>query len=208
VAVQLPGRASRFAEPPLRRVDPIVNALAVVVEQQATWTGGRLALFGHSMGALIAYELARRWAGPGSRVEPGHLFVAGQPAPQLPRTRPPRHKLPHPAFVAALQTLGGTPPEVLDSPELLELVLPLLRADFEVCETYRYQPQPSSVLSCPITVFGAVDDDEAGPLSGLAAWGALTSNTTRLHSVGGGHFGFLASSRSHLVRILSEALLG
>jgi medium-chain acyl-[acyl-carrier-protein] hydrolase len=128
------------------------------------------AFFGHSMGAMISHDLARALRRKYG-VEPVHLFVSGRRAPQMPRTRKTTYDLPEPEFIEELRRLNGTPQEVLDQPELMQLMIPLLRADFSVCQTYQYEPEPP--LTCPITVFGGLEDETTR--EELVGWRAQTS---------------------------------
>ena len=199
VAVQLPGRESRLAEPPVSSMEPLVARLAVGIL-------GRLdrpfALFGHSMGALIAFELAGRLRSMGR--EPVHLLVSGARAPHLPSRWRDRHTSPDREFVSTVRELGGTPPEVLDDPDLLDLVLPALRADFALVETYT--PRAGPLLRCPVSAFGGVEDDDVGR-DDLAAWSRHTTGPSRTHLLPGGHF-YVNSSRESLLRIVATEVGG
>ena len=200
VAVQLPGREARFAEPPVSSMEPLVARLAAGVLGQLDRP---FALFGHSMGALIAFELARRLRSMGR--DPVRLLVAGSRAPHLPSRRArDRHTLPDQEFVSTVRELGGMPPEVLGSPDLLDLVLPALRADFALVETHTHGAGP--VLHCPISAFGGVEDDDVGR-DDLAAWSRHTTGPFRSHLLPGGHF-FVHSSRESLLRIVATEVDG
>ncbi|PZG44113.1 hypothetical protein C1I98_17665 [Spongiactinospora gelatinilytica] len=145
--IELPGRQTRWHDNPFTHAGPLVDALAAALAGEFDIP---YALFGHSMGSLLAFELARelRRRGVG---EPRVLFVSGGPAPQLPRAHPSIHDQPDTAVVAKLRTLGGLPDEIYESPELLELLMPTIRADFSVGETYEYRVEPP--LTCPIVAF-------------------------------------------------------
>src|SRR6266404_5241949 len=145
--IQLPGRGGRLSEAPLHHLQEIIEALARAL---APFFDKPFAFFGHSMGALIGLELSR-WLRRERNLIPVHLFVSGRRAPQLSETEPPTYNLPEPEFIERLRRLNGTPQEVLDHPELMQLMIPLLRADFSVCETYEYKSEPP--LDCPLTVF-------------------------------------------------------
>ena len=190
-AVQLPGRGPRLSEPPFTRMEPLVESLA---EALAGMDDAPVAMFGHSLGALIAFELAHR-------LHTAHLFISGQAAPHLPRRRPAIHTRPSSAIIAELRRLGGTPAVVLEDPELLELMLPVVRADFAVCETYAYQHRDP--LDCPITVLGGLQDTEASPLE-LAAWRGYTTADFGLQLFEGDHF-YVLSRRSSLVGTIAAA---
>jgi medium-chain acyl-[acyl-carrier-protein] hydrolase len=160
------------------------------------------AFFGHSMGALISFELARqlrRQHAPG----PIALFVSAHRAPQRPAPNPPVHSLPQDEFVEELRRLNGTPEAVFQDAELMQLLLPTLRADFAVCETYTYMPEEP--LECPILAFGGLQDHEVSR-DDLAAWRAQTHRTFKLRMVPGDHF-FLHSARASLVCVVSRAML-
>jgi len=204
LSVQPPGRESRLREPPLRDMDPFVEAADS--DLAAELDRGPYALFGHSLGALCAYELARRRRVAG-RSAPVHLLVSAHQAAQLPWEDEPLHDLPSGRFRERLRELRGTPAEVLDHPELMELVEPMLRADFHLNETYRHRPGP--LLGCPITAFGGIDDGDV-PRARLEPWDEVTRGPFRLRMLPGGHF-FLheAEGRAELLaeiaRILRDA---
>ncbi|MCX2953673.1 thioesterase II family protein [Lentzea sp. NEAU-D7] len=178
--VQLPGRAARGRETPHH--DPEALADDVISGLGAELTGD-YALFGHSVGALVAYLVARRIVERGGQ-PPRHLFVSGRPAPQLPNTRRELRALPTDDLVGELRALGGLPDVLLKERSLLELFLPLLRADMSVNETYRHVPGPP--LPIPLTVFGGTDDPRAEHAE-LAAWQELSADSA-LVTYPGGHF--------------------
>lgn len=199
--VQLPGHGTRLREPLATRLAPQVEAVAASLTPALDRP---FAFFGHSMGALISFELARylrRLGRPG----PVHLFVSGHGAPHLPDRNPPLHGLPEPEFVAKLRELNGTPEEVLRHEELLQLLIPVLRADFAVCETYVYQAEPP--LPCPISAYGGLADGYVNREE-LAAWQEQTASRFSLRMFPGDHF-YLnqASNRAHLLTALARDLL-
>ncbi len=179
--VQLPGRETRMREPPFRDVGPLARALADVLEAQL---GQPYALFGHSMGALVAFELARELRRRRAPL-PVQLFVSARPAPQLPRGERPLYDLPDEQFVAQLRRLGGTSEAVLRNAELMRLLAPLLRADLAVNEAYSYVPE--APLACPITAFGGLSDTKVSR-DLIEAWEAQTSGAFRLAMLPGDHF--------------------
>jgi medium-chain acyl-[acyl-carrier-protein] hydrolase len=197
-AVQLPGRGSRIRETPFTEIAPLVGALADGLVHDLEEP---LALFGHSLGALLAFELARTLRRE-SHPQPVHLFVSGCGAPQEPYPHPPIHALPEARFVEEIRRWGGTPPEVLAHQELMELLLPALRADFALRETYVYADEPP--LACPITAFGGLHDGWVSRES-LDAWRAQTCAPFSLQLLPGDHF-FLASSRPRLLAVISKTL--
>lgn len=196
--VQLPGRESRLLEAPFSQVfsllEPLAQALLPYMDMPC-------AFFGHSMGALIGFELAR-YLRRQHRLSPVHLFISARRAPQLLALDPPIHHLPEQEFVEKLRDLKGTPEEVLQNAELLQLLLPLLRADFAMCETYSYTPEEP--LMCPITVFGGLQDDEVSR-DMLTAWYKQTSSSFKLRFFVGNHF-FLHTARVPLIQALCRDL--
>jgi surfactin synthase thioesterase subunit len=198
IAAQLPGHWSRLPEPPFAQLSPLVESLADVID---LYLDKPFAFFGHSMGAMIGFELARQLRRLG-RPLPHHLFVSGRRAPQIRETEPPIYDLPDVELIGELRKLNGTPAEVLEDHELMALVLPILRADLSICQTYDYRPEPP--LDCPITVFGGISDEEASE-SRLSAWSEQTTATYRKEMFPGDHF-FLHQSQTALLRSLAYEL--
>jgi medium-chain acyl-[acyl-carrier-protein] hydrolase len=196
--VQLPGRESRFKEQAYSALPPLIEELANALNPALDMP---FAFFGHSMGALIAFELTRYLA-QRTGLHPRHLFISAHRAPQLPDSRPSIYHLADSAFIEELRHLNGTPREVLANEELMELLLPQLRADFTLVETYRYVAQEP--LSCPISAFGGWQDTEVKQEE-IAAWRVQTANVFSLHMLPGDHF-FLHSNRSSLFQVLSQEL--
>jgi medium-chain acyl-[acyl-carrier-protein] hydrolase len=181
----------------MERVGPIVESVA---EALSELLDRPFALFGHSMGSLIAFELARllrRTKGP----QPACLFVSGQRAPQINETLPCRYDLPEKEFLEMLQNMNGTPPDILNNSELMEMLLPVLRADFAVCQTYRYSSEPP--LACPIIAFAGLQDGEVSP--GLVElWREQTCANFQLKIFPGDHFYFQASEADFLGALAQE----
>jgi medium-chain acyl-[acyl-carrier-protein] hydrolase len=197
-AVQLPGRENRAGEPLLTRMDDVV---AMLMRDVPAFLTMPYAFFGHSMGSHIAFELARalrRKFVPG----PVHLFASGRHAPQLPDAHKAIHALPDDEFIEELRLLQGTPDEVLRHPELMQLLTPILRADFAVCETYEYRDE--APLSCPITALGGADDAEASETE-LAAWETQTARRFDMLMFPGNHF-FLHEARREVAAAIMERL--
>ncbi len=196
--VQLPGREHRFQEPPFTCLEPLIEALAGALIPYLDLPFG---FFGHSMGGLIAFELARRLRkkkGPC----PAHLFVSGRRAPQVPDDDEPFYTLPDPEFVTKLRQLNGTPEEVFRNANLMDFLLPTLKADFAVCETYVHRDE--APLDCPISIFGGLEDADV-TRDELAVWRCHTRGRFRLRMLPGNHF-FIHSSRSLLLRAVAEDL--
>jgi medium-chain acyl-[acyl-carrier-protein] hydrolase len=188
VAIELPGRETRIAEPLRVRVAALVDDLLDTLPTDRPY-----ALFGHSMGGLIAFELARALVTP--RPAPAHLFVSSFRAPHLPRRGPLKHLLSHEALVDEMRRMGGTPAELLDNPEALALLLPVLRADLTIVETYEFADGPP--LSCSVTAFGGMSDDDVSAAE-LEPWGGYTRERFRLDILPGDHF-YLYHATEHLL---------
>ena len=194
VAIELPARWTRIAEPALRSIEAIVDALE---PELVPLTTDRYALFGHSMGAIVAFELARRLRALGLP-PPSRLIVSAARAPHLPR-EPDIHHLPEPQFLDGVVGYGGMPAAVLDEPGLLEMVLPSLRGDFTAIERWRYRPGPP--LEVPISAFGGTEDPTVDRAQ-LAAWGEHTRAGFEAQQLPGDHF-YLDDRRAELVQILA-----
>lgn len=179
--VQLPGRGSRLHETPSKQMKPLVEATA---RGLSVYFGKPFAFFGHSMGAIISFELARLLRREDG-LEPIRLFVSGRGAPQVADSDPLTYTLPDPEFLAELRRLEGTPQEVLEHPELMQAMLPLLRADFEAIQTYSYQAEPP--LNCPISAFGGLQDPSFSR-EDLGAWREQTTGSFSLRLFPGNHF--------------------
>jgi medium-chain acyl-[acyl-carrier-protein] hydrolase len=198
--IQLPGRGTRLLEPLVTQLSPLIQALAQAL---LPLLDKPFAFFGHSLGALVSFELARQLRREYG-VQPVHLFVSASRAPQLPHQGPPVHTLPDGDFLAELRRLNGTPKEVLEHEELMRIVLPVLRADFAVYETYRYATELP--LDCPISTFGGLRDRTVSQ-SDLAAWREQTSGSFSPRMFPGDHF-FLHTTQPLLLRVLSQELRG
>jgi medium-chain acyl-[acyl-carrier-protein] hydrolase len=197
--VQLPGRENRLAEPPFTRISLLVRGL---VHALRPFLNCPFAFFGYSMGALISFELARqlrRQKAP----EPIYLFVSAQQAPHLPDLAPPLHQLPDADLVDQLRSLNGTPEAILQDTELMRIMLPTLRTDLGMCETYIYQEEDP--LACPISVFGGRQDTEVN-YNSLAAWRDQTCNIFTLRLFPGDHF-FIKDSQASLLEAIVHDLI-
>ena len=197
-AVELPGRGRRLAEPAHERTAPLVEELLEGLRSQLDVP---FVLFGHSMGALLAFELARvlrRRDGPMPRA----LLVSGCGAPHLSSPRPSIHDLPADEFASALRALNGTPPEVFDHPDLLDVLMPTLRADFKLCETYAFIAEPP--LDCPIVAFGGTEDTDV-TLTALDAWREHSRARFTSYVCPGGHL-FLQTAESWVLDLIAREL--
>jgi surfactin synthase thioesterase subunit len=197
--VELPGRGSRFRDPPFNHLGPLVEALVPALSSLMDMP---CAFFGHSMGALISFELARELRRRGLP-QPTQLFVSARRAPHVPDDDPPIHDLPEPEFVEELRTLNGTPEEVLQHPELMNLMIPLLRADFAINETYAFASDMP--LDSPIHVFGGLEDEEVNREQ-LGAWEEHTTAGFKLRMFPGDHFFISGAAHAALLRSLYEDL--
>lgn len=193
LAVQYPGRQDRHAEPLVDDLFVLADRLADVLAAEVT---GPMALFGHSMGASLAFEVARR-LGPG----PLGLFVSGRRAPAEFRGGPVPERSDD-ELLADVRRIGGTDPRVLARPELLRAVLPVLRNDFKAAETYHYRPGPD--VGCPVfALFG--DRDPRVTEVQARGWAAHTSGNFELKSFPGGHF-YLNDNLDEVSGLLGERL--
>jgi medium-chain acyl-[acyl-carrier-protein] hydrolase len=198
--IQLPGRENRWGETPFTSLSPLVEALSSALDPLLDLPS---VFFGHSMGAFISFELARQLRRKANKT-PIHLFISGARAPQIPDPDPPIHQLPDAAFIKELQRLNGIPEKVLQDAELMRLVMPTLRADLTLCETFEYSPDEP--LRCPITAYGGQQDKKA-PRELLAGWSAQTSSAFTLRAFPGDHF-YLTSARKLLLHAVSAELSG
>lgn len=187
-------------EPLHRSLDPLI---AAAFEGLESLLQPPYALFGHSMGAVLAFEFARRLRKEGWP-SPTHLVVSGRIAPQLPSRRPPVHALPDAEFRTELEALEGTPAAVLGHDELMQLLTPILRADFAVSETYIDRGEPA--LGCPITAVGGIVDPWV-TREELEGWTLHTTSAFACYQFPGNHF-FLQSSEAELLSLLGSTLLG
>ena len=197
-SVRLPGRGMRLKEPPFTSMVPLVRAIA---ENIIPLLDKPFALFGHSMGAKTSFELARELKRTYD-INPVHLFVGGSSSPEIVPSTPPTYDLPDPEFIESLRKLNGTPREVLENQELIQIILPILRADITLCQTYTYSPGPA--LDCPITVYSGLEDQEVDR-EGLEAWRKQTNSSFSLYQLPGDHF-FLRTSQTLLLNLLSREL--
>lgn len=196
--VQLPGRWNRLREPPFTQFDDMVRGIGEVLP---SCLDRPFALFGHSMGALLAFAAARQLRERGLP-QPRCLFVSGHRAPHLPDGIRPPSGLSDQAFIAHLREYNGTPAEVLDQPDLMNVLLPAIRADFDVCRSYAYVP--AAPLACPVVVFGGADDPESANEQ-LDVWNRHTTARSTVHRFPGDHF-YIHSAEAQLLAALSASL--
>lgn len=191
--VELPGRGTRFTH-------PLEPDMASLIDQLAPATvcldDRPLAIFGHSMGSAIAFALAQRLERLGR--PPALLAVSGRDAPHRVRRRG-MHRRPDRDLRAELTRLGGTPAEVLQSEVLMEMVLPILRNDYQLIETYDPDPDP---ISSPILVICGDRDLDATP-DGLAGWADLTRAGAKVQMLPGDHF-YLSHQAGAILRLIGD----
>ena len=199
VPAVLPGREFRLREPAYTRLEPLLEALTIEI---FPYLDRPFALFGHSMGAIISFELARRLRSERS-VEPDHLFLSGRRAPQLPEKDPEIHDLPEAEFLAEVERLDGTPKEVLEHAELMEILSPMLRADFSICHAYDFVP--GAPLTCPITALGGTKDETATQAK-IEGWCEQTTGRCRIRMLEGDHF-FINQQHAAILQIIAKSLL-
>jgi medium-chain acyl-[acyl-carrier-protein] hydrolase len=198
--VQFPGRGTRLMETPFTQLSPLVQAVAQAL---VPLLDKPFAFFGHSLGALVGFELARQLRRQ-SGVQPVRLFVSADRAPQIPRRDRPIHALPEGEFLEELRRLNGIPGKVLEEVELMQIMLPVLRADFAVYETYGYATEPP--LNCPISTFGGLQDHRVSR-GDLEAWRDQTSGSFSLRMFSGDHF-FWNTTQPLLLQVLFQELRG
>lgn len=198
LAVQYPGRQDRRLEAAHTAIAPLADEIAEVVG--ALDDDRPLAFFGHSLGAVVAFEVTRRLA-TAQRPGPAVLVVSGRRAPSTLREES-YHRLPEAAFIAELGSLGGTDPRILAEPELLELIVPPTRADYQAIETY--EPGPDAVLDIPVVALIG-DTDSRVTTAEAERWREHTSASFELRHFTGGHF-YLVDQQPAVVDTLTGVL--
>ena len=197
-AIQLPGRDMRMAEAPCTSLDQLLPQLLRAVQGV---DGMPFAFFGHSLGALVAFELTRLLRRHGMPL-PQRLIVSGACAPRCRDTTRQLHSLPDAAFIDALRAYEGSPAPVLDNADLMELLLPMIRADFQIGERYLYRP--SLPLPLPITVFSGTRDGHV-PQQGARSWEQESSVSCTVQLFEGGHF-FIHTAQAAVLDCLAATL--
>ena len=198
MAVQLPGRESRLSEAAFRRMAALIDALSKGING---WLEKPYSLFGHSMGALIAFELGREIRRRGLPL-PHTTIVSGRRSPTVPNTERPLHLLPDDAFVDALvERYDAIPKVIRDEPELMALFMPVLKADFEIFESHHHVDEPP--LASALSIYGGRADPQTRQMDG---WANLYAGAARTRLFDGGHF-YLADQRRALADALAEDVL-
>jgi len=191
-SVQLPGRGSRFKERAHTSLNSLLDALETAI---SPFLDVPYAFFGHSMGAQVGFELSRRLRDSGKRL-PECLIVSGRRGPHRPPRNKPIHTLPEVEFREEIRRLNGTPEEALNHPELMDIISPILRADCQAVETWKYQP--SQPIDVPVLALGGVKDAQVS-LEDLEDWRNVTSGPFTLQLFSGDHF---------FINHVTESLLG
>ncbi|HEX6359943.1 thioesterase II family protein [Actinophytocola sp.] len=195
VGVQAPGRGGRIAETPYTRMSDLVHAVATEAAFAPPF-----AFFGHSLGALLAFEVARALRTAG-RPQPALLFVSALGAPDVQPLRPPTHQLDDDRLLATVAGDGGQLPAIIDQDaEMRRIVLACVRADATVLDTYRHAPAPP--LDMPVIALGGADDQQTPYLAG---WAGHTTNRFDLHVLPGGHF-YLREHHDDVVGVIRESV--
>jgi surfactin synthase thioesterase subunit len=192
LAVQYPGRQDRMGEPPVGDLDELADRAFAAL---SGWLDRPAVLFGHSLGATVGFEVARRMQATGRA--PVALVVSARRAPSVQRPET-VHLRSDDGLLAELTGLSGTDPRLLGDPDLLRAVLPVLRSDYRAAETYRYRPGPR--LTCPVTALTG-DEDPKVTLDEARAWGGHTDAGFEFHVFAGGHF-YLASHQDAVLDIV------
>jgi len=193
-----PGRGSRHNEPPLKRLAALVDGLAQSIQPLLDKP---FALFGHSLGGLAAFELARRLR-QNQLPQPTVLFISACRAPHIPDPHAPIHGLSDPEFLQSLQQLNGIPSGLLDQPDAIQLLLPILRADFEAVESHPFNAGEPP-LDCPILVFGGLDDPRVSR-DHLKGWSLHTNSRFESQHFPGDHF-FINNVKDSIIETIAAS---
>ncbi|MDJ0507842.1 MAG: thioesterase domain-containing protein [Crocosphaera sp.] len=199
-SIRLPGRERRIRETSITNLDCLLETMTPYL---LPYLDKPFAFFGHSMGALISFELAR-YLFKNQGLCPFHLFISAYRYPKIKKSQPPMSNLPESLFIEEIRRLNGTPQAVLEEEELMKILVPILRADFSILETYVYQDYHP--LNCPITVFGGLEDKRITKEE-LEAWSEGTQVSCSLNMFPGDHF-FINSQASNMLPIIDQAFRG
>jgi len=197
--IHLPGRGVRIKEKPYHNLEMLVDA---IVEGIYMEIDRPYAFFGHSMGGLLSFEVVRALLNKGL-FEPIHLFVSAHRAPQCELKRDQLHNLPDVEFKNSLATLNGTPEELLNNIELMNLLMPAIRADFSVCENYMHK-YSGGPFSFPITAFKGLQDEYFSQQE-IEAWNVHTNNLFDVHLLPGDHF-YIHHQQKSVLNIIERKL--
>lgn len=196
--VHLPGRGNRLLDPLIDRWPPLIEALGEAI---IPFLEKPFVFYGHSMGTLVSFELAR-WLRRHDYPLPAHLFVSSRAAPQIASKKKPIHELPDAELIEQLGQFNGTPKEILENPELMQLILPAIRADFAILETYVYTPDVP--FSFPITAFGSFEGPDI-TTDNLRSWSEQTESSSVVRMLLGDHF-FIQTAQATLLGMIRQEL--
>jgi medium-chain acyl-[acyl-carrier-protein] hydrolase len=202
LALQLPGRENRLSEPPVSSLSLLMRQMGQEVGPFFRKLDRPFAFFGHSLGGLVAFEFARELRRQNQNL-PESLIVSCTHAPQFQEDEPPIHGYPDDLFLKEVMDYKGTPPEFLKHPELVDLFLPILRADFALRETYVYKEEAS--FEFPIRVYGAYSDTEL-KLPGLEAWSVHALGDFKIRMFEGNHFYLHARNELFFRALVADCL--
>ncbi|MEM7347527.1 MAG: alpha/beta fold hydrolase [Chloroflexota bacterium] len=197
-AIRLPGRESRLTETPFTDVHTLAQTLSTVLEP---YFDRPFAFFGHSLGSIVSFEVTRLLESQ-RKHKPIHLFVSAHRAPHMPNRNKILHHLPKDEFIEGLRSYNGTPEIIFQEKELMELLLPMLQADFTMSETY--VSASDTLISCPITGFGG-DADDTTSEEEMDTWDRYTTNRFKLHMYPGDHF-YLRDQQKPVLQVVSQDL--
>ncbi|ESO82877.1 hypothetical protein LOTGIDRAFT_184680 [Lottia gigantea] len=189
VAILLPGRESRFTEPPIRTMSEVVDVITKAIVSQ--YSAKPFAFFGHSMGALLSFEIAKVLKEK-HNMQPVKMYVSGMSGPRedkdkdTSKTQKRVCEATDKEFIEFLRGMGGTPDEILNNEEIMEVFLPVLRADYGMVDDHKFElpPSPTPMLTCPVDVFGGKQDSDRD----YEAWRRITSGKVNVTMRDGGHF--------------------
>jgi surfactin synthase thioesterase subunit/acyl carrier protein len=197
-SIQLPARENRIKEAPFTRLQPLIQTLAPLIEPYLDLP---FAFFGHSMGGLISFELARELRRRNWQI-PAYLFVGGCCAPHIPDLELPIHTLPEPKFIDVISSYNGVPESILKNLKLMQMFIPTLRADLEVLETYFHTKE--ELLESPIYAFGGFKDSKVSPVQ-IAAWEQETKAKFSLKMFDDDHF-FVRGKEDEIITTIKAAI--
>jgi len=198
IAIQSPGRGRRFSESP---IDCLKTKVQTLHREILPYTDKPYLFIGHSNGALLAYELARELQKSGNS-NLKHIVLSAKRAPHLPNIKDPIHDLPNKEFIAELKGYNFTPDEVLENDELMELFLPMLRADFKLSDTHQFNHDCS--LEASASLFWGKQDEDV-PLNDVLAWKEVISGETSLVEFDDGHF-FITSQETRFLNEIKQLI--
>lgn len=197
--VQLPGHDTRIREKPFSHLTPLMDTM---VPGLLPYLDMPFIFYGHSMGALLCFEASRQLRRQ-HNLQPKHLFVSGSRAPQRPSVLKVTHHLPDQLFINEInKCYKAIPNEILNDREMMQIFLPILKADFSIIETYEYTPDIP--LSCPISAFGGLQDEMVS-LEDISAWQDQTSSKFILQMIEGEHF-FINYKKREILKAITEQI--